>query len=240
MIARDEADRIGHCLDSVPQDAERIVVVDAATRDETAAVARAHGARVVVEPWRGFSEQRNLGAALAMGRWLLFLDADERLSAEARSSLMGALERDDIAAMSWPCCTHWLGHPIRHGRWYPDRKVRAVRRGMGAWTGAIHEQLVVRGRVAELEGDIDHRPYRDLAEHLHTIDTYSALHARLLVDEGVRARWWDLALRPPLHFVNGYLLKRGFRDGWPGLAVAGLGSAHVAAKWLRVRRGARR
>jgi len=235
VITRDEADRIARCLSSVSWATERIVV-DSGSTDETVQIARAAGARVVQTGWPGHVAQKNIALGLATQPWVLSLDADEALSAAASEELLRAL-RDPHGAdgFSFPRCSSWLGKPIRHGRWYPDRKLRVVRRGTGTWVGDDpHDQLTVQGRVTRLTGDILHDPYRDFREHLRTIDRYTRIHAEAMARRGQRAHWWDVALRPPLHFVNAYLLKRGFLDGPSGAALAGLGATHVALKWSRL------
>lgn len=235
VIAKDEADRIGACLASVPLAAETLVL-DSGSTDGTPEVAEAAGARVIHTDWPGHVAQKNRALAEATQPWVLSLDADERLSPEACAALERALAAPgDAVGFSFPRCSVWLGHPIRHGRWYPDRKVRVVRTGRGRWGGDDpHDRLSVDGPVRRLSGDIVHLPYRRLGEHLSTIDRYTRIHAASLAARGVRARWWDVALRPPLHFVDAYLLRRGFLDGAPGLALAGLGSTHVLLKWGRL------
>ena len=240
VITRDEADRIEACLASVPWAAER-VVVDSGSTDDTIARAESAGAKVVRTGWPGHVAQKNLALGLATQPWVLSLDADEALSPQASAELKAAIHRPQGAAgFSFPRCSSWLGKPIRHGRWYPDRKLRVVRRGTGVWVGDDpHDQLTVDGPVIDLAGDINHDPYRDFREHLRTIDRYTRIHAEAMARRGQRAHWWDVALRPPLHFVNAYLLKRGFLDGPSGAALAGLGAGHVALKWSRLylRRG---
>ena len=235
VIAQDEEDRIARCLDSVPWAAERIVL-DSGSNDGTVRVAEAAGARVVQTDWPGHVAQKNRAMAMASQPWVLSLDADEALSPEAGEALREAL-RDPgaVAGFSFPRCSTWLGRPIRHGRWYPDRKLRAVRRGQGLWVGDDpHDQLTVSGEVVALSGDILHVPYRNFGEHLRTIDRYTRIHADAMARRGERARWWDVTLRPPLHFVNAALLRRGFLDGPSGVALAGLGAAYVALKWSRL------
>src|SRR5919205_3316133 len=89
IIAKDEERHIGAALESVAGLAgEVLVLLDARTRDRTAAIARQHGARVVIEPWRGFSAQRNRALDLCIGEWVLFLDADERVAPELRDEIL--------------------------------------------------------------------------------------------------------------------------------------------------------
>src|ERR671938_167521 len=85
IIARDEERHIGAALESVAGLADEVLVLlDSRTSDRTAAIGRQHGARVVVEPWHGFSAQRNRALDLCTSEWVLFLDADERVSPELR------------------------------------------------------------------------------------------------------------------------------------------------------------
>ena len=192
VLTRDEADRLGRCLASVAFAHER-VVLDCGSVDATESVARAHGARFVRADWPGFVAQRNRGLALATQPWVLFLDADEWLTDAAARSVTAELEAPRSAAgWRFARCNRWLGRPMRHGRWYPDRSVRCVRRGAGRWIGGrVHERLCCEGPVIDLAGDIGHEPYRDIAEHVRTIRRYSDLAAMDLRDAGRRARRRD-------------------------------------------------
>ncbi|NCG17902.1 MAG: glycosyltransferase [Rhodobacterales bacterium] len=235
VIAKNEADRLESCLNSVDFAVEKIVV-ESGSSDRTVEVAEAAGAKVICTDWPGHVAQKNRALALATQPWVLSLDADERLSPEAASQLREALANPgDAVGFSFPRCSTWLGTAIRHGRWYPDRKLRVVRRGLAKWGGDDpHDQLRVDGPVVRLTGDILHTPYRNFGEHMNTIDRYSEISARVLTGRGVRGHWYDIAFRPPLHFVDAYVVRRGCLDGVSGLALAGLGSAHVLAKWTRV------
>jgi len=236
VIAMNEADRLGRCLDSVPMATEKLVV-DSGSTDATRAVARAHGARWIRADWPGHVAQKNRALRLARQPWVLSLDADEWLEASAQQAIHSVLASPppDVSGCRLARCNRWMGRPIRHGRWYPDRKVRLVRRGAARWVGHDpHDQLEVQGRVVDLTGDIGHVPYRSFAEHLGTIDRYTATSARTLHAAGVRARRPDPAVRASLRFVDAYLLRRGFLDGPHGLALAALGAGYTALKWRRL------
>ena len=236
VIAKNEADRIKDCLASVPF-ADELLVLDSGSEDNTVEIAREAGAKVLELDWPGQVAQKNRGLEYATGDWVLSLDADERLSMQAAEELRNVLssESAQVNGYSFPRRSQWLGRWIRHGRWYPDRKVWLVRRSAGTWVGDDpHDKLEVDGVVQRLSGDILHTPYRSMSEHLMTIDRYTEQHAASLFGRGVRAHWWDVAFRPPLHFVDSYLLRRGFLDGVPGMALAGLGTSYVLCKWYRL------
>ncbi len=228
IIARDEADRIEDAIRSVAF-ADECVVLDSGSRDDTVARARALGARVIETDWPGHVAQKNRALAEARGDWILSIDADERVTEPLRAAILAALAAPAadgyrVARRNW-----WLGHRLAHGHWYPDRRVRLARRDRARWGGEDpHDVLIVDGRVADLPGDLDHHPYRSLAEHLATIERYSAIGAR-------RGSWLDVLVRPGWHFFRGYVLRRGFLDGVPGLVVASLGALHTLLKWSRPR-----
>ncbi|WP_322513728.1 glycosyltransferase family 2 protein, partial [Chloroflexus sp.] len=156
IIARDEARHIAGCLRSVAGLSDDVVViVDAQTRDETAAIAADHGARVLIEPWRGFSAQRNLALQRCRGEWVLFVDADERLTPELFVELATLMYHGPPAAMAGyriPRYNLFFGQRLRGGGWYPDYQLRLLRRN-AAWYDegvAVHEVATLRGASSEL------------------------------------------------------------------------------------------
>lgn len=228
IISRDEGDRIEDAIRSVAF-ADECVVLDSGSRDDTVARARALGARVIETDWPGHVAQKNRALAEARGDWIVALDADERVTPSLREAILAALVAPDADGYRVARRNHWLGHRLAHGAWYPDRRVRVAKRANARWGGEDpHDLLLVDGVVRDLPGDLDHHPYRSLAEHLATIDRYSAIAAR-------RGSWLDILGRPPWHFFSGYVLRRGFLDGVPGLVVASLGAVHTLLKWSRLR-----
>ena len=237
VIAKNEEDRLEACLRSVSL-ADEMLVFDSGSTDRTVQVAKACGARVVRTDWPGHVIQKNRALDAARGDWVLSLDADERLSPEALEEV-ATLVRDgfpvSVQGYSFPRCSHWSGQPIRHGRWYPDRKVRLIRRGSGRWQGLDpHDRLVCEGVVKRLSGDILHWPYRDMAEHHSTLERYAQISADSMWKAGRRSAWWQPWVRPPLHFVDAFVLRRGFLDGRAGLSLARLGAVHVWKKYRRL------
>lgn len=237
VIARDEADQLGAALESVAFADEIVVVVDARSRDETAAVARRYTARVVEAPWRGYGEQKNYAAGLARHDWILSIDADERVTPALAAEIRDVLGRDEPPFRGYeiPRVAWYLGRWIRATDWYPDYQLRLYDRRAGRWTGRrVHESVALDGAAGRLRGELEHRPYRDIADHLETMRRYATLAAEQMLDEGRRAGAASLAAAPAAAFVRNYVLRRGFTAGVPGLVVSGLNAFYVFLKLARL------
>jgi glycosyltransferase involved in cell wall biosynthesis len=235
IITKNEAADIGEALRSVAWADERIVV-DAHSSDDTAAIARRHADRVVVRDWPGYTAQKNYAASIASHDWILSLDADERvtpaLAAEIRSLLAGVRPH---AGYQIPRVTWHLGRWVRTTDWYPDFQLRLYDRRSAEWTGRyVHESVAVRGSVGRLTGELQHFAYRDIADHLETIDRYTTFAARQMHESGRRAGFLDIACHPPLAFLRNYIARGGVRDGVPGLIISALNSYYVFLKLAKL------
>ncbi|MCE9636275.1 MAG: glycosyltransferase family 2 protein [Planctomycetes bacterium] len=235
VVAMNEEAKIADCLRSVDF-ADETIVVDSHSTDRTREIAASLGARVVERDWAGHVAQKGFALSLATHDWVLCLDADERVSPELRASILAALERDDLPA-GCECArrTWYLGRWIRHGGWYPDRKLRLARRSVAAWTGVNpHDRLEVKGRVDRLGGDILHLSYDSISDHLRTIDSFTTIAAREKHAAGERAGFGGLILHPAGKFLRMYVAKRGFLDGVAGFAVAVSGAYYVFLKYAKL------
>lgn len=236
VITRNEADRLAPCLASLAF-CDEIVVVDSLSDDDTAALARQLGARVIERPFRGYRDQKQFAVEQASHDWVLCLDADERIDAHLRAQIEQARDRgfDDAAGYAMARCTEYFGRMIRHGNWYPDRKLRLFDRRRGRWGGReVHERVEVDGPVRRLEGDIEHHAYRDLADQQRRLSRYARMMAEQMHAEGRRAGIRHLLVNPLWRFLRGYVLRAGFLDGWRGFAIAALDAHYVFDKFLRL------
>jgi glycosyltransferase involved in cell wall biosynthesis len=231
IIAANEADRIGRAIQSVTF-ADEVLVVDSGSTDDTVAVARALGAKVIQTDWPGYREQKNRAAGWAKNDWVLGLDADEYIDSTLAASIKAALIDPKVAGFEMDRQGHWMGAPITRGTWRPDRSVRLFDRRRGAWAGgSVHERVEVEGPTDRLAGDIQHHPFRDLNEQLGDMQRYADLFVSDALDAGRRARLIDVVIRPTAHFLKALILKQGFRDGVRGLCLAVLGATAVMLKW---------
>lgn len=231
VVAKNEADRIGKLLKTVGF-ADEVVIIDSGSTDRTLSLCEEMGARVIFNKWPGFTAQKQFAMQQLTSDWILSLDADESipepLAREIRSAINHASE--NLNAFSMPRRSRYLNRWIKHGGWYPDTKVRLVRRGKGRWSGDdLHEQLLVEGNIERLSHPIHHYVYRDIADQIVTINRFSTVAANT---RGPKGAWFLLAglLHAMGKFIECYLWKRGLLDGYPGLIIAINSSWYVFLK----------
>ena len=235
VVAKNEAADLGAALASVAW-ADEIVVVDSHSTDETVAIARQYTDRVVVHDWLGHIEQKNYAASLASHDWILSLDADERVTPELATELRALVAGEPTeAAFRIPRVTWHLGRWVRTTDWYPDYQTRLYDRRRARWTGRyVHEALRADGSTGRLAGEIQHYAYRDIADHLETIDRYTTYAARQMREGGRTAGLLQLAGHPPLAFLRNYIARGGIRDGVPGFIISSMNAYYVFLKFAKL------
>lgn len=237
VMTYNEADNIARCLDSVPFAAEKLVV-DCGSSDDTVAIAQAHGARVVIQPWLGFGPQRNFGSVQAAHDWVLVLDADEFLSEagalECRQRLPAILAGD--AAAVWMRRSTWyMGAPMR---WYRpmvgERLARIYHRGRARWSEArVHESLQTQGRSEALHVPFNHLHNPTLVHKDLKVLRYAELKALDWRDRGKPLRMWQCPFVFAAAFFKDYVLRLAMLDGWRGYVVAQTAASYALYKRMR-------
>lgn len=235
IITRDEASDIAAALESVRW-ADEIVVIDSGSTDDTVAIARRYTDRVCSREWPGYAAQKNVAASLASHNWILSLDADERVTPELAQEIRTRLDSEPSeAAFRIPRVTRHLGRWIRSTDWYPDYQPRLYHKQRARWTGAyVHETVTADGAVGTLTHDLQHYAYRDISDHLDTINRYTSLAARQMHEHGRRAGLLHLVAHPPLAFLRNYVAKGGFRDGSVGLVISLMNAYYVFLKFAKL------
>lgn len=236
VVSFNEEQNIRRCLESVSWCSE-IVVVDSFSTDRTLEIAREYTDNVIQREWPGFRAQKEFARQQGTCEWSLMLDCDEEISPELKDEIFQALETaDGTDGFEMPRMVYYLGRWIRHGDWYPDRKLRLYRKDAGEIIGIDpHDYVEVQGATKRLQRPIFHYTYDDLTHHLNTINRFSTISAEEKFRLGKRARIMDLLFRPFWKFIRGYVFKRGFLDGRQGLIIARMTSFEVWLKYLKLR-----
>jgi glycosyltransferase involved in cell wall biosynthesis len=234
IITKNEESRILSCLESV-KFAGQIVVVDSGSTDGTVRIARDFGCDVYVEDWKGFGAQKQSAIDKCRSPWILVLDADEHIPAETGSKLIEISESGGAAGYSFPRKNFFQGRWIRHMGWWPDRVVRYFRKGRGRMSdSAVHESVIIDGRVAELDCPIEHFTESDLGKILLKINQYSTLGAEQEFSKGRKCSVWEAALRAKLAFLQNYVLRLGFLDGRQGFTLSMTDAINKFSKYAKL------
>jgi len=236
IITKDEEQNIRDCLESVKW-ADEIVVVDNGSTDGTLEICQKYGARVYREEWKGFGAQKNSAIEKTGNEWVLNLDADERIPANLRQEIEKALEENpSIDGYYFARKNFFLGRWIRHCGWYPDLNLRLFRKSKGRFQErAVHERVEMQGKTARLKHPLIHETYRSLSDFFQRMDRYSTLGAQEMQRQGKKYRFRDLFFRPPFTFLQMYVLRAGFLEGYFGFLLSVLYSCYTFAKYSKLR-----
>jgi glycosyltransferase involved in cell wall biosynthesis len=267
IITFNEEANIGRTLESVkPLVADgkgEIIVVDSGSTDRTVEIAKSFGAKVFVEKWKGYAAQKNSAIDKANADWILSLDADEELSADLVSHIARSVADDKRGPFEWNithqfdvACedlrtdvgllpqafwivrlNHFLGRRIKHGGYYPDRKLRLFARGSARFdeARAVHEDAHTNRRIAILKvGALLHHSYPTLSDYIDHMNRYSSLGAEMVVAKGkVRFSVINIVLRPLATFIYNYFFRLGFLDGREGLLLHLYHAVYVSWKYSK-------
>jgi glycosyltransferase involved in cell wall biosynthesis len=236
IITLNEQANLARTLASVSGLADEIVVLDSGSTDRTPEVAESFHARFYCEPWKGFAAQKNSALEKASCDWILSLDADEELEPALAEEIRSALSANPSVAGFWIARKNFfLGRWIRHGGFYPDRKLRLFRRGAGKFEDRlVHEDIQLDGASALLKHHLLHHAYPTLESYIDHMNRYSSLGAQMTVAKHPRGfSLIDIALRPKLTFLYNYVLRGGFLDGREGLLLHAYHATYVSWKYAK-------
>lgn len=229
VLTKNEEKNIVDCLESLTW-CDEILVIDDNSEDRTPEVAKKFGAKVFVQALaENFSRQRNFGLQQAQNDWVLFIDADERVSPGLAREIKYQIanrKNNDINGFYVKRVDFLWRRELKHGETGNMRLLRLARKDTGAWEGAVHEKWRIKVKVGELKNPLLHYPHQTIAEFLREINFYTTLRATELYKKGLKVHWYDIILQPKVKFIYNYFFKSGFLDGIPGLIFAMMMSFH--------------
>lgn len=224
IITLNEEKNIARCLSSVKSIADDIVIVDSGSTDQTLAIAKEFGAVIISQPFLGYIEQKNFALDAADDGYLLSLDGDESLSPELAATILAEKQKGFAANLYKMNRRNWfVDRWIMHGTWYPDTKLRLIRKGAARWGGLNpHDKLepATSQHVIHLEGDILHHTFLTIDDYLNQLNRFSSISAKAMHEKGRRASWLNLIINPFFAFVKSYFISGGLRDGFTGYFIA--------------------
>ncbi|MGZ4816744.1 MAG: glycosyltransferase family 2 protein [Terriglobales bacterium] len=242
IITFNEEHNLPRTLESVKW-ADEIVVVDSLSTDRTVDIAKSYGAKVFVEPWKGFAAQKNSALEKATSDWVLSLDADEEVSPELRQEIeeiQSGPAEDGFGSEDgyWiKRRNYFLGRPIRFGGFYPDPKLRLFRKGQASFEiRAVHEdaKMPPAARLGTLYYPLIHHAYPTLSSYIDHMNRYSSLGAQMASAKRPHGfSVTNIVLRPIFSFIYNYFFRLGFLDGREGLLLHLYHSVYVSWKYAK-------
>ena len=239
VLTKDEEGHIGDCLDSLTWADER-VVFDALSNDGTVEIAQAKGARVMSHAFTNFAAQRNAALEAVEATWILFVDADERVTPALADEVRQVIGfSGEQARTGWwiPRHNYMVGHRMRGGGWYPDHQLRLLRRGKARYDPAhpVHEIVILDGEAGTLQNVFVHYNYDTVTQFRHKMGRYTGFEAEILFQQGIRPRPWTFFSMPLREFWRRFVQLQGYRDHVYGLLFCGLMSWYTFLTYRRLR-----
>jgi (heptosyl)LPS beta-1,4-glucosyltransferase len=232
VLTYNEAVHIEDCLKSLSFADERIVF-DSISTDKTVELARGAGARVIQHKFENYAAQRNAALAAASNTdWVLFVDADERVSPELAEEIRRVLLSRSAVAYRIPRHNYIFGKLTRGAGWYPDYQSRLLKVGKAHYENPVHEVLALDGELGSLENPIIHHNYKDLAHFLSKQRKYVGYDAQTMFDEGIKPKPQNYILQPLRHFRWRFFELKGYSDGWHGFVLSALMAWYEFRKYL--------
>lgn len=211
--------------------ADEVIIIDSFSTDSTKEKALALGCSVLERKFDNFSEQKNYAIPYATGDWILFMDADERVTEKLRYEILEAISSN----------TH-TGYKIRFVHFYMNRflyhkidtVLRLAKNENLKFTGSVHEKLEINGTVGKLKNYMLHFTYKGFFHLLKKKDSYAWFQANESIRKGKKATYFHLLFKPAYRFFHTYFIKRGFLDGIPGLALASINAYGVLSRYAKM------
>lgn len=237
IITKNEAHNIGRCIESCLALSPEIIVLDSHSTDGTVQIAQKLGARVVDVDWKGYGPTKNYGAQLATNDWILSLDADEALDNELQQSVLKFIKNPKKVSACWLSRSLvFFDKLLKYGAVHGEKRVRLYNRNELKWNDkSVHEDMEpFNGKIVtygELDGNLLHYSYIDLADMKMRMDKYALLSAENLKQKSVMTLQIKRLLNPLVSFIKNYIFKMGFVDGKLGYVFAREQALYVFKKY---------
>jgi glycosyltransferase involved in cell wall biosynthesis len=238
IITYNEEKNIERCILSAKKLADEIVVVDSFSTDATERICKLHNVKFIKNEFKGHIEQKNFALSQSQNDWILSLDADEAIDSILTESIKAADRNNESRAFSMNRLTNYCGKWIKHGSWYPDKKIRLFNRKNTNWAGNNPHDAAVPERdvkIYHLKGDILHFSYYSIEEHVNQLNRFSSIAALSYFQKNKSVGFFNIVINPYYAFIRDYFLRAGFLDGYEGFIIARFTANYTLQKYVKLR-----
>ena len=234
ILVKNEEENIKDCISSV-NFADEILVIDDGSSDNTREVAKYLGARVIKRKLdENYAKQKNFALKKVEEGWVMFLDADERVSEGLKKELIAAAKSEIYSAYEVRRIDKFLGKWLKYGDIGVYRDIRMMKKNSGKWKRRVHEYFETKVKVGKLHNPILHYSHTTIRKLINSTNRWSSWHARANQEEGKRSSIIKIIFWPKAKFIDSYIIKRGFVDGLPGFVFAVFVSFHSFLAWSKL------
>ena len=232
---KNEAHNIEAVLKSVSF-ADEIMVVDSFSTDDTVALAQKYTDFIIQREYQYSASQKNWAIPQASNRWILLVDADERITPELRSEIKEILEKGADKSAFWIYRRNsFMGKPVRFSGWQNDRVIRLFKRDECRYADKhVHAEIITKGKIGKLKNRMDHYTYKDLKTYLAKMDQYTTWSAYDRMPKIKKVRFFHLGIKPLYRFFTHYILRLGFLDGRTGFIISVFSAYSVFLRFLKL------
>ncbi len=225
-----EENYIEDCLISVSF-ANQIIIVDSFSTDFTVKIAEKYNCKILERKFDNFSNQKNFAIKDATSDWILFLDADERVTEKLKLEILKNINKDKCEAFKIKFPHFYMNRFLYHTE---NKVIRLVKNKNIHFEGLVHEKLIHEGNVGLLKNFMLHYTYKGLFHYIKKKDSYAWFQAKMAREKKKRASYFHLIFKPTYRFLHTYIIRKGFLDGVPGLAVAAIDAYGVFSRYVKM------
>lgn len=225
-----EENYIQDCLRSISF-ADQIIIIDSYSSDNTLELLKEFKCKIIQRKFDNFSNQKNEAIKLAKSDWILFIDADERVTEKLKYEIKETIENPKHQAYKIKFPHFYMNRFLYHTE---NRVVRLVKNKDILFEGEVHEKLLHQGSVGLLKNFMIHYTYKGLFNYIKKKDSYAWFQAKMSKDKSKSANYFFLVFKPFYRFFHTYIIRKGFLDGVPGLAVATIDAYGVFSRYVKM------
>lgn len=234
VLVKNNQDQISDCLRSLSW-CDEIIVVDDDSSDQTIEKVKKEKGKDNISIFTrslndDYAAQRNFGLEKARGKWVLFIDSDEKVSEMLKKEILLKLDRKEIESeyngFYLKRKDFFLGKWLQHGEIAHVRLLRLGRKNSGNWQGRVHEKWIVKGKIGHLENPLLHTAHQSISQLIKKINHYTDIVAQCWLEEGRRVSFLEIIIYPVGKFIQNYIFRYGFLDGAQGLIMTIMMSFH--------------
>ena len=237
IITFNEEKNIRRCLEAVQHLSDEIIVLDSFSTDATESICKQYDVIFKQHKFDGHIQQKNRALQMANNEWVLSLDADEVPDKKLLQNIKQALESPNSDGYYFNRKTNYLGKWILHSGWYPDQKLRLLRKSKGKWAGENpHDRIKMTAKSKQqyLKGDLLHYSYFSIEQHLTQVNYFTTIGAKAAFDKGKKSNWFISIYKSLWKFIRDYFFKLGILDGYYGFVICAISAFATYSKYLKL------